>query len=400
MTEAYENLPAFFFFLAATARTFSRVRCPGLSEHLLNKSPIPIFHDFFFFIFPLLFQSFFLFVFLTPSYLCLIKQFFFFAMSDAPEIDESILTSHSSENALVGQIKSFAAGGFGGVCSVAVGHPFDLVKVRLQTSTPGTYSGALDVVKKTIAHDGGLRGLYRGVGAPLVGVTPMFAISFWGYDLGQRIVKASDSSYVEGSKLSIGQISAAGFISALPTTAVAAPFERIKVILQLQGQGSSKPAAPGAAAAVPKKQFNGAIDVALHLYKTGGLKSVFKGSVATFARDGPGSALYFATYEYLKRKLTPEDSDQLSLTAISFAGGMAGIAMWVPVFPIDTIKSNLQSGKNSGGLITVTKEIYRTGGIKAFFPGIGPALARSFPANAATFVGVELAYSFFKSLGV
>lgn len=41
--------PSLFFFLAATARTFSRVRCPGLSEHLLNKSPIPIFHNFFFY---------------------------------------------------------------------------------------------------------------------------------------------------------------------------------------------------------------------------------------------------------------------------------------------------------------------------------------------------------------
>lgn len=322
-------------------------------------------------------------------------------MSDAPEIDATVNTTQPTENALVGQIKSFAAGGFGGVCAVAVGHPFDLVKVRLQTSAPGTYSGAFDVVKKTIAHDGGLRGLYRGVAAPLVGVTPMFAISFWGYDLGQRIVKAADSSFVEGSKLSISQIAAAGFISALPTTAVAAPFERIKVILQLQGQETSKPAATaGASAAAPKKQFTGAIDVALHLYKTGGLKSVFKGSVATFARDGPGSALYFATYEYLKRELTPAGSDKMSLGAISFAGGMAGIAMWVPVFPIDTIKSNLQSGKNTGGLIAVTKDIYRSGGLKAFFPGIGPALARSFPANAATFVGVELTYNFFKSLNI
>lgn len=59
LTEAYENLPAFFFFLAATARTFSRVRCPGLSEHLLNKSPIPIFHDFFFLFSPFYFNPFF-----------------------------------------------------------------------------------------------------------------------------------------------------------------------------------------------------------------------------------------------------------------------------------------------------------------------------------------------------
>ena len=266
----------------------------------------------------------------------------------------------------------------------------------------------MDVVKKTIAQDG-FKGLYRGVGAPLVGVTPMFAISFWGYDLGKRIVSATTETGPNGA-LSISQISAAGFISAIPTTAVAAPFERIKVILQLQGQkapqAAAKAAAEGAAAAAASttaaaapKQFTGAIDVALHLYREGGLKSVFKGSIATFARDGPGSALYFATYEYLKRRLTPEGST-MSLGAISFAGGMAGVAMWVPVFPIDTIKSNLQSSTTSQSIGQVTKSIYKSGGFKAFFPGIGPALARSFPANAATFVGVELAYSFFTAVGV
>ena len=71
------------------------------------------------------------------------------------------------------QLRSFAAGGFGGICAVVVGHPFDLVKVRLQTAERGVYSSAIDVVKKSIARDGLRRGLYAGVSAPLVGVTPM-----------------------------------------------------------------------------------------------------------------------------------------------------------------------------------------------------------------------------------
>lgn len=169
--------------------------------------------------------------------------------------------------------------------------------------------------------------------------------------------------------------------SAIPTTSIAAPFERVKVILQIQGQ-QEKVAATGAtgaaAASAPKqKHFTGALDVVAHLYKEGGLRSVFKGSVATLARDGPGSALYFATYEYMKRKLTPEGQG-MSLGAISFAGGMAGVAMWVPVFPIDTIKSQLQSSTTSESIGQITRKIYNSGGIKAFFPGVGPAIARSF----------------------
>jgi solute carrier family 25 carnitine/acylcarnitine transporter 20/29 len=70
-------------------------------------------------------------------------------------------------------LRSLAAGGFGGICAVVVGHPFDLVKVRLQTAEKGVYKGAFDVVSRSVAKDGLARGLYAGVSAPLVGVTPM-----------------------------------------------------------------------------------------------------------------------------------------------------------------------------------------------------------------------------------
>jgi solute carrier family 25 (mitochondrial carnitine/acylcarnitine transporter), member 20/29 len=60
-------------------------------------------------------------------------------------------------------LRDFAAGGVGGVCAVVVGHPFDLVKVRLQTAEKGVYTGALDVVRKTIAREGLVR-VYLSIG--------------------------------------------------------------------------------------------------------------------------------------------------------------------------------------------------------------------------------------------
>ena len=54
----------------------------------------------------------------------------------------------------VSSFRSLAAGGVGGVCAVLVGHPFDLVKVRMQTAEKGVYTGAMDVVRKTIAREG------------------------------------------------------------------------------------------------------------------------------------------------------------------------------------------------------------------------------------------------------
>lgn len=79
----------------------------------------------------------------------------------------------AAQSSLLSQLRALTAGGFGGICAVVVGHPFDLVKVRLQTAERGVYSSAIDVVRKSVARDGLRRGLYAGVSAPLVGVTPM-----------------------------------------------------------------------------------------------------------------------------------------------------------------------------------------------------------------------------------
>ncbi|KAL4982867.1 mitochondrial carrier domain-containing protein [Aspergillus falconensis] len=300
-------------------------------------------------------------------------------------------------NQTAAQLRSFAAGGVGGVCAVIVGHPFDLVKVRMQTAAQGVYSGAIDVVKKTVAREGLVRGLYAGVSAPLVGVTPMFAVSFWGYDLGKSLVSSLSEVEVKNNtpQYSIAQVSAAGFFSAIPMTLITAPFERVKVLLQIQGQN---PPPPG-----QKPKYSGGVDVVRQLYREGGIRSVFRGSAMTLARDGPGSAAYFAAYEYIKRSLTPKDvngnvTGDLSLPAVLAAGGAAGIAMWIPVFPVDTVKSRLQSAPGKPTIGGTIRSVYAAGGFKAFFPGFGPALARAVPANAATFAGVELAHQFMNKL--
>jgi solute carrier family 25 (mitochondrial carnitine/acylcarnitine transporter), member 20/29 len=162
---------------------------------------------------------------------------------DLPSVDQVKAEVKETAKSATSSFRDLAAGGVGGVCAVIVGHPFDLVKVRLQTAEKGTYNGAIDCAKKGIAREGLRRGLYAGVSAPLVGVTPMFAVSFWGYGVGKKLVEAtSDVEFKHGTpQYSIGQVSAAGFFSAIPMTLITAPFERVKVLLQIQGQKELKP---------------------------------------------------------------------------------------------------------------------------------------------------------------
>lgn len=258
--------------------------------------------------------------------------------------------------------------------AVMTGHPFDLVKVRLQT---GIFTSSVQCVRETVARDG-LRGMYRGVLPPLLGVTPMFAVSFWGYDVGKRVVNYFTGTEVKN--FTIKNISTAGMLLAVPTTLVAAPFERVKVMMQVQ---TGKLTSMGS--------------VVKEMYRTGGFRLIFKGLVATFARDGPGLALYFSTYEVVKEGLSTPGKE-MSLMAIMVAGGCAGVSMWLGVFPIDTIKLKQQLSNVQISIVETTRTIYRSGGIKAFFPGVGPALARSFPANSATFLGVEIARNLMDSI--
>lgn len=58
-----------------------------------------------------------------------------------------------------------------------------------------------------------------------------------------------------------------------------APGERIKCLLQIQAQSVSNGEKP---------LYNGMVDCAKKLYKTGGISSIFRGWEATLLRDVPG----------------------------------------------------------------------------------------------------------------
>jgi solute carrier family 25 carnitine/acylcarnitine transporter 20/29 len=99
-----------------------------------------------------------------------------------------------------------------------------------------------------------------------------------------------------------------------------APMERIKCLLQVQGH----------TAAAPK--YSGMTDCAIQIYRSGGIASLYKGTMLTLMRDIPGSIAWFGTYEVIKRELVKlqgiEDPSKLSPILIMVAGGFAGMACW------------------------------------------------------------------------
>lgn len=285
----------------------------------------------------------------------------------------------------VSPIKNFLAGGFGGMCLVMAGHPLDTIKVRLQTQPkpgPGEslrYTGTWDCFRKILRHEG-FKGLYKGMGAPIVGVAPIFALSFFGYGVGKNLVTTNPNEELKAIQLFF-----AGTISGVMTTVIMAPGERIKCLLQIQ---------QGAGAAV---KYAGPVDCAAQLFREGGIRSIYKGSCATLLRDVPASGMYFMTYDLLKKAMTPANSTSLSPFQTLFAGGVAGILNWAVAIPADVMKSRLQTapaGTYPRGVRDVFKHLMKEEGPKALYKGFAPVMLRAFPANAACFMGFEVALKF------
>ena len=322
-------------------------------------------------------------------------------------------SSLTSKLQLPSLLISFISGGVGGAFSVLIGHPFDLIKVRIQTSTTSTTNNVVSITEmlsQTIRTEG-MRGLFRGVSAPLVTVVPVTALSFWGYDIGQQLVhlyKSSSSSssscedqdddghaLTTATTLSTVEIGIAGAIAAIPATFIIAPTERIKCLLQVQQSR--------------KKQYTGSFDCTKQVLKEGGIRSLYKGTIMTLIRGVPGTMAYFAMYEYSKREImllqnkyhvnptnvdtttttttssSSSDQPELSLVAIITAGGLAGMAYWSVGIPIiaDVIKSRYQTapiGKYNG-----YNHVYRTliqekpAGYTGLFKGYKPAIIRAIP---------------------
>jgi len=254
---------------------------------------------------------------------------------------------------------------------------------------PPMYTGAIDCFTKTFRNEG-IKGLYRGMVAPLTGITPMYALCFFGYNIGKQVFCDKKSPF--NTKYELVNIGLAGATSGLFTTPILAPLERLKCILQVQ---HTRTPLKG------ETTFKGPVDLGKHILKTGGPRSLFRGYLATNLRDSLASVAYFTTYEVLKKELRPEGDTSLGVFRTLLAGGLAGMANWVPAIPVDTLKSRLQiapEGKYPSGIRSVAKEIFGEHGlmkgVKVLYRGTGPVMLRAFPANAACFLGYESALRF------
>ncbi|KDR08335.1 mitochondrial basic amino acids transporter-like [Zootermopsis nevadensis] len=264
----------------------------------------------------------------------------------------------------------FFAGCLGGCAGIMMGHPFDTIKVRLQTQNfrNPQYKGAVDCLTSILKKES-IWGLYKGMSSPMAGVAVVNAVVFGVYGNFQRHVthpEALSSHFVAGA--------VAGFVQSF----VCSPMELVKTRLQIQD-----------IRAVPGGGYTGPMNCLVQVAKAEGLRGVFRGLGATICREVPGFGTYFFAYELMTRPAGPP----LSTSHMMFAGGLSGTLSWVITYPIDVVKSRLQVDGMGGvyrytGFVDCLRKSIQTEGYRVLTRGLGSTVLRAFPTNAATFTVV------------
>lgn len=118
----------------------------------------------------------------------------------------------------------------------------------------------------------------------------------------------------------------------------------------------------------------------------------------TVLREAQAYGVWFLTFEALMgadMKRNNIKRADMGSAKIAFYGGLAGEALWIASYPLDVVKSRMQTdGFGEKQKFKTMRDCFgqtwREGGMRGFWKGIGPTLMRAMPVSAGTFATVEL----------
>ncbi|MQL84030.1 hypothetical protein Taro_016536 [Colocasia esculenta] len=129
------------------------------------------------------------------------------------------------------------------------------------------------------------------------------------------------------------------------------------------------------------------------IWKEGGVLGFFRGNGLNVMKVAPESAIKFYTFEMLKDiivNLKGGDKADIGASGRLIAGGMAGAVAQTTIYPMDLIKTRLQTFACEGGKVPnvgkLSKDIWVQEGPRAFYRGLVPSLLGMIP-----YAGIDLA---------
>ncbi|KAK2360872.1 Mitochondrial substrate carrier family protein [Trifolium repens] len=181
----------------------------------------------------------------------------------------------------------FVSGGLSGMTAAAALYPLDLVRTRLAAQRSVIYYRGISHAFSTICREEGFFGMYKGLGATLLGVGPSIALSFSVYESLRSFWKSQrpDDSTAMVS-LACGSLS--GIVSSTATF----PLDLVRRRMQLQGVGGRA------------RVYSSLFGTFGHIFRNEGVRGLYRGILPEYYKVVPGVGIVFMTYETLKSLLS------------------------------------------------------------------------------------------------
>ncbi|KAH7553753.1 hypothetical protein ACOSP7_029400 [Xanthoceras sorbifolium] len=182
----------------------------------------------------------------------------------------------------------FVGGGLAGITAASATYPLDLVRTRLAAQRQTIYYRGIWHSFHTICKEEGFLGLYKGLGATLLGVGPSIAISFSVYE--------SLRSYWQSQRPNDSTIMislACGSLSGIASSTATFPLDLVRRRMQLEGAGGRA------------RVYNtGLFGTFGHIIKSEGMRGLYRGILPEYYKVVPSVGIVFMTYETLKMLLS------------------------------------------------------------------------------------------------
>ncbi|KAF5860171.1 hypothetical protein ETB97_001876 [Aspergillus alliaceus] len=260
----------------------------------------------------------------------------------------------------------FWAGYLSGAIGIIIGNPLDLIKVRLQASRAA--DAAATVPHQHLGRFESASSLVRGAAAPILGYGALNAILFVAYNRSLMLLDDSVTDPTDPQGISLYKLWLAGAAGGVASWTVSSPTEFIKCRAQLDTR--------------PRVS---SWTVAKDIVRTLGWRGFYFGGGITSSKD--------------------DDTQNIAMKVL-LCGGVAGVATWASVYPLDMIKTRLQAQalgtcpesqplmrpQNDRRILSsfqLAKATYRTEGLKAFYRGLAVCSIRAFIVNAVQWASYE-----------
>lgn len=246
------------------------------------------------------------------------------------------------------------------------------------------YKGTLDVFYKIIRQEGFAR-LWRGTNAGLALAVPTVGIYLPCYDIFRNYLEELASQNVPTATPYVPLV--AGALARSLACATCYPIELARTRMQAFKVTETGMKPPGV--------WKTLLGVTSHVKGTGlqnnfqSYRVLWTGMGAQLARDVPFSAICWSTLEPVRRKLlglVGDEASAVSVLGANFSAGfVAGSLAAAATCPLDVAKTRRQIEKDPIRQLRMTTrqtllEIWRDGGLKGLFTGVGPRVARAGPS--------------------